>query len=164
MPKSRSIPYWTTSVFSSVVTDLVLIYESITFSANDERGISYERTTTACWLLSYITTDVQSASLPRNKAPVWGLRLHFYCQTFASLLMWGALSYERTVLSFKIPPGPRQRSLFQVRVPWVSWPYFTVSDSILLFRRFLRLAGLRWRYLNSPPHGMTSVRLHARLL
>jgi hypothetical protein len=29
LPKTRSIPYWTTSVFSSTVTDLVLIYESL---------------------------------------------------------------------------------------------------------------------------------------
>jgi hypothetical protein len=27
--------------------------------------------------------------------------------------------------------GPRQRTLSQVRVPWDSWPYFTVSDSRL---------------------------------
>jgi hypothetical protein len=30
LPKTRSIPYWTTSVFSSSVTELVLIYESVT--------------------------------------------------------------------------------------------------------------------------------------
>jgi hypothetical protein len=33
LPKTRSIPSWTTSVFSSTVTDLVLIYESDTSSA-----------------------------------------------------------------------------------------------------------------------------------
>jgi hypothetical protein len=31
--KTRAIPYWTTSLFSSAVTDLVLIYESVTSSA-----------------------------------------------------------------------------------------------------------------------------------
>jgi hypothetical protein len=31
--QTRFIPYWTTSVFSSTVTDLVLIYESITSTA-----------------------------------------------------------------------------------------------------------------------------------
>jgi hypothetical protein len=31
MPKTRSIPYWTTIVFSSTVTNFVLIYESLTF-------------------------------------------------------------------------------------------------------------------------------------
>jgi hypothetical protein len=30
---TRSIPYWTTSVFSSAVIDLVLIYEWVTSSA-----------------------------------------------------------------------------------------------------------------------------------
>jgi hypothetical protein len=33
LSKSRSIPYRTTSVFSSAVTDLLLIYESATSSA-----------------------------------------------------------------------------------------------------------------------------------
>jgi hypothetical protein len=47
--------------------------------------------------------------------------------------MWGALSDERTGLSFTIAAGPRQRSHFQVRVPWDSWPYFTVSVSRLTF-------------------------------
>jgi hypothetical protein len=32
LPKILSIPYWTTSVFSSIVTDLVLIYEGHFFS------------------------------------------------------------------------------------------------------------------------------------
>jgi hypothetical protein len=36
LSKTRSIPYWTTSVFSSTVTDLVLIYVSVT-STNDLR-------------------------------------------------------------------------------------------------------------------------------
>jgi hypothetical protein len=32
-----------------------------------------------------------------NKSPIWGLRPDFcYCQTVAGLLMWGALSDERT--------------------------------------------------------------------
>jgi hypothetical protein len=65
---------------------------------------------------------VQSASLSWNKAPIWGLRPHFYYwQTFAGLLMWGSLSDERTGLSFTIAAGPLQRS------------YSRVSDSILPF-------------------------------
>jgi putative component of toxin-antitoxin plasmid stabilization module len=91
------------------------------------------------------------------------------------LLMWGALSDERTGLSFTMYAGPRQRSYSWVRVPQDSWPYFTVSDLRLLkpggrghriyipqeqvvllypqgtgfpFRRLIRLAGLRWRYSN----------------
>jgi hypothetical protein len=45
--------------------------------------------------------------------------------------MWGALSGERTGLSFTITAGPHQRSHYRVRIPWDSRPYFTVSDSRL---------------------------------
>jgi hypothetical protein len=51
----------------------------------------------------------------------------FKCQTFAGLLMWGALSDEITDLPFTITAGPRQRSDSWVRVPWDSWPYFRYS-------------------------------------
>jgi hypothetical protein len=37
-----------------------------------------------------------------------------YCLTVAGLLIWGALSNERTGLSFAIATGPRQRSHFWV--------------------------------------------------
>jgi hypothetical protein len=54
---------------------------------------------------------------------VWHLRSCF----------WGALSDERTGLSFVYASGPCQRSLSRVRVPWDSRPYFTVSDLRLPF-------------------------------
>jgi hypothetical protein len=57
----------------------------------------------------------------------------FISQTIAGLLMWGALSDERTGLSFTIAAGPRQPSHSRVLVPWDSRSYFTVSDSRLLF-------------------------------
>jgi hypothetical protein len=83
---------------------------------------------------SYVTTDGQSASLSWNKAPSGSLRPDlYYCQTVAGLLMWGALSDERTGLSVTIAAGPRQCSHSRVRVPWDSRPYFTVPDSILPF-------------------------------
>jgi hypothetical protein len=44
-----------------------------------------------------------------------------------------SLSDERTGLPFTIAADPRQRSHFRVRVPWDSWPYFTVSNSRLPF-------------------------------
>jgi hypothetical protein len=60
---------------------------------------------------SHVTTDGQSASFSWNKAPIWALRPNFYYyQTVAGLLMWGALSDERTGLSFTIAAGARQRS------------------------------------------------------
>jgi hypothetical protein len=77
-------------------------------------------------------TDGQSASLSWSKAPIWHLRPDFYyCQTVAGLSTWSAPSDERTGLSFTIPAGPRQCSLFRVRVPLDLWPYFNVSDSRL---------------------------------
>jgi hypothetical protein len=78
--------------------------------------------------------DGQSASLSWNKVPILGLRPDFYyCQTVVVSLMWGALSNERTGLSFKIAAGPRQRSHSRVRVPWDSRPYFALLDSRLPF-------------------------------
>jgi hypothetical protein len=68
---------------------------------------------------SYVTTDGQSASLSWNKAPIWGLLPDlYYCLSVAGLLMWGALSDERSGLSLVIATGPRQRSLSRVPVPW----------------------------------------------
>jgi hypothetical protein len=82
---------------------------------------------------SYITIHGQSTSVSWNKAPTWGLRPDFYyCLRLAGLLIWGALSDERTGLSFTIAAGSRQRSHSCFRVPRASWPYFTVSDSRLL--------------------------------
>jgi hypothetical protein len=67
---------------------------------------------------SYVTTDGQPASLSWNKAPIWGLRPDLdYCLTIAGLLIWGALSDERTGLSCAIATGPCQRNHFWVRVP-----------------------------------------------
>jgi hypothetical protein len=124
----------------------------------------------------------------RNKAPIWGLRPHFYyCQTVTGLLMWGALSDERTVLPFKIvaravflgsefrgtrghislsqirdPPTWRVRSPY-LYPPRAGWPRYTPRYWVP-FRRFLRLAGLRWRYSNQPPHGGTTpVRVRVRV-
>jgi hypothetical protein len=68
--------------------------------------------------LSYVTTDGQPASLSWNKAPIWGLQPDLdYCLTFAGLLIWDALSDDRTGLPFAIATGPRQRSHSWVRVP-----------------------------------------------
>jgi hypothetical protein len=70
---------------------------------------------------SYVTTDGQSASLSWNKAPIWGLRPDiYYCLTITILFLWGALSDERTSLSFVYATGPRQRIPSWVRVPLVS--------------------------------------------
>jgi hypothetical protein len=83
------------------------------------------------WVEFYITTDGQPANLSWNKAPIWGLRPDLiYCLTVAGLLIWGALSDERTGLSFTVAAGPCQRSLSRVRVLSYSRPYFTVSTQV----------------------------------
>jgi hypothetical protein len=71
---------------------------------------------------SYVTTDGQSASLSWSKASIWGLRPGFYYyQTVAGLLVCGALSDERTCLSFTVAADPCYRSHSPVRLPWDSW-------------------------------------------
>jgi hypothetical protein len=66
---------------------------------------------------SYITTDGQSPVCLGIKHPSGAYDQIFISQTIAGLLMWGSLSDERTVLSFTIAAGPRQRSHSRVRVP-----------------------------------------------
>jgi hypothetical protein len=92
-----------------------------------------------------------------NKAPIWGLRPDlYYCLTVAGLLILGALSDERTGLSFTIAAGPCQRIL-------LGSESLGTRDHILLsqiwdfpFRRLLRLAGSRWKYSTPPPHGFST--------
>jgi hypothetical protein len=73
---------------------------------------------------SYATTDGQSVSLSWCQAPIWGPRPDFcYLKTVAGFLIWGALSDERTGLSFTIAAGRHQRSHSVVRVPRDSQPY-----------------------------------------
>jgi hypothetical protein len=145
LSKTRSIPCWTTSVFPSTVTNGAHSLNCL------ELRLSVE------WILkseSYVTTDGQSASLSWNKAPVWGLRSNFYYyMTVAGLLMWGALSDDRTGLIFTIVAGPRQRSHFRVRVRGTRNHILLSQIRDFPFCRLLRLAGLRWRYSTPPPHG-----------
>jgi hypothetical protein len=125
---NRSVPYWTTSVFSSAVTNV----EWRNHCSHIELSyvLSYESSRVG----SYVTTDDPSASLSWNKAPIWGLRPDFYCcQTVVGLLIWGALFDERTGLSFTISAGSQQRSHSWVRFPRDSWSYFTVSNSRFSF-------------------------------
>jgi hypothetical protein len=166
LSKTRSVPYRTTSVFSSAVIALVLIYESVTFDSlrtNEEwrltcdlrlnPELSYE------WLSeseSCNTTDGQSASLFLNKSPILGLQPDFYfCLTVAGLLMWDALSDERTGLSLQLLLALASAVILRSKLRWT-------RDHILLshirdfhFRRLLQLAGSRWRYWTLPPHGLT---------
>jgi hypothetical protein len=99
--KTRSIPYWSMSVFSFTVTDLVLIYEPVTSLASVVRWLTLHSWTLNFWILlrltewtksaspspSHIATDGQSVSMSSCRAPsgahdqifitVWQLRSCF---------------------------------------------------------------------------------------
>jgi hypothetical protein len=106
-------------------------------------------------------TDGQSASLPWNKAPIWGLCEDFYyCQTLAGLLMWDFLSDERRVCRLQL-------LLAFTRAVILGSESRGTRDPILLghirdfhFRRLLRLAGQWWRYSTQPPNGKTHLVQH----
>jgi hypothetical protein len=60
-----------------------------------------------------VTTDGPSASLSWCQAHIWGLGPGFYyCQTVTGLLMWNALSDERTSLPFTILLGYASAVIF----------------------------------------------------
>jgi hypothetical protein len=70
---------------------------------------------------SHIATDGQSVSQ-------WGSWPdNYYCLTITVLFLCGALSDERTCLSFIYAAGPCQRSLSRIRVPWYSRSHLTAS-------------------------------------
>jgi hypothetical protein len=61
---------------------------------------------------SNIQCQLKSDSVLES-SPIWGPRPDFcYCQTITGLWMWGALSDERTGMSFTISAGPRPAQLF----------------------------------------------------
>jgi hypothetical protein len=68
---------------------------------------------------SYITTYSQSANPSWYQAPIWDLRPIFPHSLFifligSGLLMWGALSDEKSGLYFSVYAGHRQRSPSQI--------------------------------------------------
>jgi hypothetical protein len=66
------------------------------------RGLQKKQNTVSSFKVKVkvmLRPTVPLASPSWNKAPIWGLRPdHYFCWTVAGL--WGALSVERTVLSF----------------------------------------------------------------
>jgi hypothetical protein len=110
-----------------------------------------------------------------------GLTTKYLLLSVAGLLMWGALSDERTGLPFTNAADLRQRNHSWVRVPLDSWlpqprgprPRIYIPQEQggqvvppgtgFPFRHLLRLAGLRWRYSTSPPHGFLQVKVKVTL-
>jgi hypothetical protein len=109
---------------------------------------------------------------------IWGQRLDFcFCQAVSGLLMWDALSDDRTGLLSTIASGLRQLVILgpspvginhillsQIRHSpklWGPGPRIFIPQDQggpiihpgigFPFHRPLRLAGIRWKYLNGPP-------------
>jgi hypothetical protein len=109
--------------------------------------ISHKSLTASNESESYITTDGQSASLSLNKAPIWGLRPdYYYYQTIAGLLMWGALSDERTGLSFTTALVDASAVIFG----GLMTIFYCLTFETSLF--VASYDSLRRRYSTRPPH------------
>jgi hypothetical protein len=139
--ETRSVPYRTTSVFSSTAT-------------NDERRItahSHESSQSQ----SHIATDGQPASLSWNKAPIWSLRpdLYYLGDSYGLVLVGRPLWREvGSVLFMCCWPLPAQS--FSGSESLGTWDHLLLSHIWdFPFCRLLRLAGSRWRYSILPPHG-----------
>jgi hypothetical protein len=107
---------------------------------------------------SYITTDGQLASLSWNKALIWSLRTDLITVRQFRVCWCGALSLTRGRVC------RLQLLLALARAVPLGSESCGTRDHILLsqirdlpLRRLLRLAGLRWRYLTPPPHGVAPV-------
>jgi hypothetical protein len=83
-------------------------------------------------------------TIPLSDLSSAGLMITFYCLRFETSPGWRAKS------PYLYPPGQRG----PVIPPGTGFP----------FRRLLRLAGIRWRYSNPPPHGILfSIKLKVRV-
>jgi hypothetical protein len=90
---------------------------------------------------SYVTTVGQSASLSLNKATIWGLRPNFnFCQTVAGLLMWGALSDERTGMSFARVTVSSSGTYLKEKISKNSKNKIINESSVSKFKQFSKLA------------------------
>jgi hypothetical protein len=91
MTTTRSIPCWTTSVFCSVVTDLVLIYESVTSSAS-----------AVCWLaLHSWTPPLLTSELRLNRSSLHG-SLYSVSVTMENVCCLSVVMETRLVLNWSV--------------------------------------------------------------
>jgi hypothetical protein len=75
------------------------------------------------------------------------------CVTVTVFFFCGSLSEERTVLPFVCAAGNCQ-PIFLGSKSLGTWDHILLSQIWdFLFRRLLRLAGSRWKYLTPPPNG-----------
>jgi hypothetical protein len=161
LPKTRSVPYWTTSVFSSTVTDLGLIYESVTSSASVPRWLTLHSWTLNLWTRSSLTnesewiheltlfynsgrTDERSpsrtvlllwfvSSVATKRVSISGQRFGFYQRIRC---------YERT-FSEQLPSNGlfRHNTIHSDQNMTVSWIKFTQSTDMTNAHRIVKYKG-----------------------
>jgi hypothetical protein len=148
--KIRSIPYWTTSAFSSTATDwndgsLTNLSLSLSLSLMSRPTVSRP----VCLGIKH-----PSGAYDKLFITVWQLRVCWY-GVFS--LTKGRVCRLQLLLALASAVILGSESL-------------ETRDHILLsqigdfpFRHLLRLAGLRWRYSTPPPHGMNESFFSARL-
>jgi hypothetical protein len=103
---------------------------------------------------SYVTTDGQPASLPWNKAPIWGLRpdLYHLCDNYGLVLvgrpLWREVGSVFCICYWPLPAqsfsGPSPLGLETI--------FYCLRIETSLFVASYFLAGSRWRYSTPPPH------------
>jgi hypothetical protein len=93
------------------------------FDRLEQLGYFKSKSKTHCNWLSVLVSSLVWVSRPDI----------YYSLTVTVLLLWGILSDERAGMSFVYAAGPSHCTLFRVRVPWDSWPHFTLSDLTLPF-------------------------------
>jgi hypothetical protein len=156
--KTRSIPYWTTSVFSSTVMNdelfpnyfLVLVSTATTFNddclANALLSVKVK--------VTLRLTDRQSVSKSWCRAPSGAHDQIFITVSQLRSCFCRTTSLTRGRMSFVYAAGPAS-------AVFLGSKSLGTRDYILLFqirdfpfRRLLRLAGSRWTYSTPPPHGL----------
>jgi hypothetical protein len=151
LSKTHSIPYWTTSVFSSTMTDLVLIYDRSLL----KRRLSYECRMSLSLTLSLTLWPTVSRSLWLGIKHPSGVSDQISITVRQLGVCWyGAISLTRERVC------PIQLLLAFASAVILGSQSRRTRDHILLsqirdfrFRRLLRLTRLRWRYSTPPPHG-----------
>jgi hypothetical protein len=148
--KTRSVPYWTTSVFSPTVTDLVLIYESVISELRktiaEWRLTSEWNNESDSWVLCYDRRSV-TQSVFGIKHPS-GAYDQIFITVWQLLVCWfGAPFLTRGwVCRLQLLLGLASAVIFESESHRTRGNIFLSQIRDFPFRRLLRLSGLRWRY------------------
>jgi hypothetical protein len=152
----RSIPYWTTSVFSSTVTNNELLLTHWTSTESRMKNL-FSLNHWIHWApqsqsQSHIAADGQSVSKSWCRTPSWA-----HGQILITL--WQLRSYF-----VGRPPWREDGPVFCISCWFLPAQSFLDPSPIFYwdfhFRHLLQLAGSRWRYSTPPPHGYIELLLN----